>query len=179
METNEKKERKNKIAIIWDTFEKYTPIFLLITMSVIIVAQVFFRYVVGSSLRWAEEVGRFLLIAITFIGSAYAFKRGTHVSVEAVVNMLPSKIAFMVHIFSRIASIIFFGILLVYGYEYAMNNINHLAPATRISVSIPYMAIPIGSIMIIIRLVILTIQELKRGVVEGEQIEGITETYSD
>jgi len=179
MQTSDPKESNNKIVIIWNTFEKYTPIFLLIAMSVIIVAQVFFRYVIGSSLRWAEEVGRFLLIAITFIGSAYAFRRGTHVSVEAVVNLLPPKIAFLVHIFSRIASIIFFGILLIYGYEYAMNNINHLTPATRISVAIPYMSIPIGSAMIIIRLVVLTIQELKRGVIEEDQVESMTEIYKE
>ncbi len=168
---------KNKLLLIWETFEKYFPIALLIIMSVIIFVQVFFRYVMGFSLRWGAEVGRFLVIAITFIGSAHAFKEGTHVSVEAFTNILPQKAAFVVHIFSRLACIVFFVIVMIYGYEYAMNNSARLAPATRVSMAIPYMAVPIGSAMILIRLIILTVTELKRGPTDDSQADDIAESY--
>ncbi len=179
----ERKERQEgsgaipMLARIWNAVEKYVPVLMIIAMSVITFMQVFYRYVLAASLPWAEEVGRFLVIAITFMGSAYAFREGTHVSVEAFTNLLPDKLAFGVHIFSRLASIAFFLVLFIFGTRYALDNIYHLAPATRISMAIPYMTVPVGSVMIIVRLVILTVEELRRGKIEEDQEESVVESY--
>jgi len=49
------------------------------------VIQVFFRYVVQSSLGWSEELSRYLFVWLIFIGSAVALPKGFHIAID----MLP------------------------------------------------------------------------------------------
>lgn len=58
-------------------------------MVVFILAQVFFRYVLGSALAWPEEASRFLMLwsAGLMIGTAY--RRGGLVAIEILVAILP------------------------------------------------------------------------------------------
>ena len=63
--------------------------FCVLLMVLIIIAQVFFRYVMGSALAWPEEASRFLMLwsAGLMIGTAY--RRGGFVAIELLVALLP------------------------------------------------------------------------------------------
>ena len=52
--------------------------------------QFFTRYVLGNSASWTEEIARYLLIIVTFIGSSMAVRRNTHIQVEFVYRYLPA-----------------------------------------------------------------------------------------
>ncbi len=62
-------------------------------MVVIILAQVFFRYVVGSALAWPEEAARFLMLWAAGLMIATAFRRGGFVSIDMLVRLLPRRAA--------------------------------------------------------------------------------------
>src|SRR5674476_1078766 len=49
-----------------------------IAIAIILFIQVLARYL-GSSLSWSEEVGRYLLITITFQGATVAYKRANFI----------------------------------------------------------------------------------------------------
>lgn len=61
----------------------------VLAMVLIIIAQVFFRYVLGNALAWPEEASRFLMLwsAGLMIGTAY--RRGGFVAIEMLVVLLP------------------------------------------------------------------------------------------
>ena len=61
----------------------------ILLMVLIIIAQVFFRYVIGNALTWPEEAARFLMLwsAGLMIGTAY--RRGGFVAIELLVALLP------------------------------------------------------------------------------------------
>jgi TRAP-type transport system small permease protein len=69
--------------------EDWFGLVLLWVMGVLVFAQFFSRYVLNDSVAWTEEVARYLLIALTFIGSAGAVRRGSHIRVEALEHALP------------------------------------------------------------------------------------------
>lgn len=62
-------------------------------MVIIILAQVFFRYVIGTALPWPEEAARFLMLWAAGLMIATAFRRGGFVSIDMLVRLLPGRIA--------------------------------------------------------------------------------------
>ncbi|THD83453.1 TRAP transporter small permease [Aliigemmobacter aestuarii] len=63
----------------------------LALMVAIILAQVFFRYVLGSALAWPEEAARFLMLWIVGLMAPTAFRRGGFVAIEVLTRLLPRR----------------------------------------------------------------------------------------
>ena len=55
----------------------------------IVFLQFFTRYVLNDSVAWTEEIARFLLIGVTFIGSVMATRKQSHIAVEFVYRWVP------------------------------------------------------------------------------------------
>ena len=65
-----------------------------VTLSICVVlvnANVIMRYFLNSPIHWAEEVVTSLFVWTVFIGSAYAYRKHSHLGVDIVINMLPEK----------------------------------------------------------------------------------------
>ncbi|MEO8132795.1 MAG: TRAP transporter small permease [Betaproteobacteria bacterium] len=61
-------------------------------LFVIVVFAVIGRYVFGRSLTWTEEVPRYLLIWISFLGAAACVARREHVGFDVLFNALPAPV---------------------------------------------------------------------------------------
>jgi TRAP-type C4-dicarboxylate transport system permease small subunit len=58
-------------------------------MVVFILAQVFFRYVIGNALAWPEEASRFLMLWSAGLMIATAWRRGGLVAIDMLAMLLP------------------------------------------------------------------------------------------
>jgi len=64
-----------------------------LTICVILVnANVIMRYFFNNPIHWSEEVVTSLFVWTVFIGSAYAYRKHSHLGVDILVNILPGKI---------------------------------------------------------------------------------------
>jgi TRAP-type C4-dicarboxylate transport system permease small subunit len=54
--------------------------------------QFFTRYVLDDSAAWTEEIARYLLIVVTFLGASMAVRRNTHIHVEFLYRFLPAPV---------------------------------------------------------------------------------------
>lgn len=163
--SNKQKNKKQKINFnsIQKKIEIGIPLICMILMTTIIFIQVVGRYLFHYSISWSEEIGRYLVIWITFGGSVLAFRRGAHIGVNALVKILPPKIRYNIRLLSQVITIVFFIVLGYYGTIHTINQIIHLqlGPATRLPMAIPYSAIPIGSILVIYYLINKIVIEIK------------------
>jgi len=64
---------------------------LLASMVVLVFGNVIFRYFFNSSIAWSEEVSRFMLIWLAFLGAVIAFMKNEHLGLDILVKFLPPK----------------------------------------------------------------------------------------
>jgi len=61
-------------------------------LALVVFYQVFTRYVMNDAAGWTEEIARYLLVAVTFLGGAMAIRRNTHIQVDFVYRFLPQPV---------------------------------------------------------------------------------------
>ncbi len=83
----------------------------LILSILVIVELVFERYFFQRAITWQTELVTMLLVASTFIGSAYVLSEKAHVSMEWIYDFLSKKNILRLKIFTSLISLLFFLIL--------------------------------------------------------------------
>ena len=69
------------------------PVFIIFWgLLIIVFVQFFTRYVMNSSLGWTEEIARYLLILLGFVGSITCIRKGSHIFLEFFYRFLPAKL---------------------------------------------------------------------------------------
>lgn len=83
-------EKFNDIAL---AIGRVLAISALALMVVFILAQVFFRYVMGDALNWSEEAARFLMLWMTGLIAPLAYRQGGFVAIDMLERALPKLLA--------------------------------------------------------------------------------------
>jgi TRAP-type C4-dicarboxylate transport system permease small subunit len=104
------------------------------------------RYVFSKSLFFSEELNQFLIVAITFIGFAYAVRKGRNIRMTAVYDSLgyTAKKALSILITFTTAVLMLFLAYKAVFYVLELKDINRLSPALQFPVYIIYSIIPVG-----------------------------------
>ena len=74
-------------------------------MVVVIMIQVFFRYVLNNALPWPDEVARFLMLWMTGLIAPSAYRWGGFVSIDMLERFLPKIISTFLTLFLLIISL--------------------------------------------------------------------------
>lgn len=123
---------------------EYAVCALLVVMVVVVFLQVIFRFIIRSSLPWSEELARYVMVWIVFLGASIGVKRKSHIGVEAVVAMLPDSMRRWTSIFVNAMCCVFFVLMVHYGRMILRVVGSQLSPAMEISMAIPYSAVFAG-----------------------------------
>lgn len=123
---------------------------LLIAMTVVVFSQVIARYVFEQSLSWSEELARFILMWLSMLSAAYAFKIKSHFALRILVSRFPAKLQWATGIAVHIVVAAFFAVLLYYSIVFVHGVAGHTAPTLQISMQIPYASIIAGSALMLL-----------------------------
>ncbi len=138
----------------------------MVILVAVMVAQVFFRYVLNSSLTWSEEVAVYLMIWVVFLGSAILVRRWEHVQIPTLVESCPQMVRIALILFGRLASMACMVVFIWYGTEAFLGNYHAASFTTGISTRWIKLSIPVGSgFMVLYALIVLAedIQALRTG----------------
>ncbi|WP_203553577.1 TRAP transporter small permease [Bacillus sp. B15-48] len=127
-------------------------VFLAI-MAIVIFTQVILRFFFGGAFNWAEELSRYLMVWSIFLGAAVALRTQSLIALEFVAEKLSTPLKRKLKIFVFLGAITFFIILFVMGIQMMGNVQFQKSPALQISMSIPYLGIPVGSAALLLNAV--------------------------
>ncbi len=113
-------------------------------MTVLIFVQVVLRYVFMSPLAWAEELGRYLLVWISLLGSVYALREGLHVKITFLKEKFPRVLHHVATVVVNVSLLGFFAFCAVQGSIYALSQWNRTTTAMQIPATFPISSIPVG-----------------------------------
>ncbi|HZH06299.1 MAG TPA: TRAP transporter small permease [Lautropia sp.] len=73
-------------------WEDWLCLVMFFLLALDVFYQFFTRYVLGNSAAWTEEIARYLLIIVTFVGASMSVRRNTHIQVEFIYRYLPPAV---------------------------------------------------------------------------------------
>ena len=133
----------------------------ILLMVVVIIIQVFFRYVLNNALPWPDEAARFLMLWMTGLIAPSAYRWGGFVSIDMLQRFLPKILS---NILVFLILIISLTVLLI-GFEMGLKHINAGWIFSSSSIKLPYsllggkteamklawmyMSLPIGILLLI------------------------------
>src|ERR1700712_4630319 len=68
--------------------EDWIAFVLFWALAIIVFLQFFTRYIMNDSLSWTEEIARYGLMSLAFIGGAVVTRKKAHIAVELVSNLM-------------------------------------------------------------------------------------------
>jgi len=134
----------------------------ILLMVIVIIIQVFFRYVLNNALPWPDEVARFLMLWMTGLIAPSAYRWGGFVSIDMLERFLPKILANLLIFMILLISLA----VLFIGFEMGLKHINAGWIFSSSSIKIPfsliggkteamklawmYMSLPIGVFLLIL-----------------------------
>ncbi len=113
-------------------------------------AQVFFRFVLNSSLTWSEELCRYLFAELVFFGVGICVLEKRLANIDIIVKKMPEKAKKYYQCFLDFITVIT-GIMLTFtSVQFALNAIGQTSPALQIPYEYIYTGMVIGSAVLTI-----------------------------
>lgn len=168
-------QARQTLASVFDEIERTFIAFTLGLMTLITFANVVARYIFNSNILWALEMTVFLFAWLVLIGVSHCIKTNSHLGVDIVLQMLPSKWRKIFALFAVFCCLVFSVLLLIGAWQYwapfagsrswyTVNNIpmpgflQFLADwmdageaYEKVPRFIPYFALPLGMLLMTLR----------------------------
>lgn len=142
-----------------ELFDKRIEEFLIVLTMAIMVAIMFIqstsRYFIGTSFTWGYELAQYLHVWQIWIGASLAIRLQSHIRVNIFVDLFSPLIQKVFHVLSILLWFVFASFLAFEGTKYTLNVMSsgQISPSLHMPMWIPYLIIPIGGMLMGIRLI--------------------------
>ncbi|MBA7475856.1 hypothetical protein ES705_23292 [subsurface metagenome] len=118
---------------------------------ILIFIEVILRYLFNFGFRWIEEITCFSFAYVAFLGASVVLEEDNHMRIDVFTNRFPGRIKNKINLIFSILIIIFLIVLTYEGIILVKVGLNAKAPASQISMALPYFAILLGSFFMLIQ----------------------------
>ncbi|WP_223425063.1 TRAP transporter small permease [Tateyamaria pelophila] len=141
---------------------------LLGVVALAVMTQVLVRFVltalnINISAPWTEELARYTLIWMVFLGAAVGVRHARMIALEFGVRKLPAQTGVPVRYAVMILSIAFFGLLFMVGIEFVELGKSETSPVLGITRDAVYWAMPVGMVLMILNSLALIAETILEG----------------
>jgi TRAP-type C4-dicarboxylate transport system permease small subunit len=118
-------------------------VILLGAMAIVVFLQVLFRYVLHFPLFWTEEFARYCLVWASLLGASVALKRGEHIAVTFFLHTFSKRTASALTRVGQASVALILVVMIWGGVKLVLVTSAQISPALRISMAVPYSALPV------------------------------------
>ncbi len=138
-------------------------VLLGVTMSALVALQVFCRYALNHSLFWSEELARYLLVWLSFLGATVAYRRGAHPGIDVLPARLAPAARRAVLLAVHVAALALFAVMTVEGFRFAYFVRHQISPALHLPKWFPHLAVPVSGLLFAVHGVALLVRDVRKG----------------
>ncbi len=116
----------------------------LLGMVTVVLAQVFFRYILNDSLVWAEELSKSMMVWVAFLVAPMAMRQGANVRIEMLTEALPARLRIFLSLVIGVAVIWVLSIFLYESIGFWERGKQVSAASLPVSMAVFYTIVPVG-----------------------------------
>ncbi len=147
----------------YNDIEANLCVILALAMLVILSQQVFSRYILGTTVGWADEAARYMLVWFAYFAASVAIFKNAHIKIDAVLALWPKKVRPYLKLFSNVVFFVYCIVVTYFSYNLVMDI--RASGGISLGMGIPmwavYAIIPLGHILWALRLIQLEIRLIK------------------
>jgi TRAP-type C4-dicarboxylate transport system permease small subunit len=122
---------------------------LLAVVVLIVLIQVVGRYVLQMSLSWPEELARYVLVWLAFLGVAAAAAARSQIVVDTLLELVPARVRRVMQIVAALGGLVAVGLLVWTSQPLLFGPAGRsTSPATGLPSFWIYLAIPVGGLLL-------------------------------
>lgn len=137
--------------------------FFVAAFTVLVSFSVILRYGFSQGLEWSEELGRYLMIWMGFLAASLALRGGAHIGIDLVRQRLPPNLRRVVVLASTASVFCFFAMVVYQGSVLLILVRPKPSLVLPVSMFWPYLAIPVGSLLMLLQLIPIAVREWTTG----------------
>ena len=141
---------------------------LMMVVAIAVFYQVFVRFFltavgVNISAPWTEELARYTLIWMVFLGAGIGVRHAQMIALEFAVRAVPDRLGVAVRYLVMAASIVFFAMLIWVGLQFVDLGRTETSPVLGITKDWVYWAMPVGMAVMIVNSLALIAETVLEG----------------
>lgn len=141
---------------------------LLMVVSAAVLWQVTVRLVltaagINISAPWTEELARYCLIWMVFLGAGIGVRHARMIALEFVIRTLPGGVGIPLRYGVTLLSVAFFALLIWVGVQFVELGRTEVSPVMRLRMDWVYWAMPVGAGLMILNSLALVVETLLEG----------------
>ena len=139
---------------IVDHFEEYALLFLFPVMVFVVFTATLARYFNLFPMFWGEELARYIMVFMAYIGAGLGMKTGAHIGVSTFTDRIRSPKGRIAAEAFRLSVIVGFCLMIMYYYVGIISRqimMEQTTPALYLPMWLPYLAVPLGMFLVCAR----------------------------
>ena len=152
---------KRAYRFVSNFFESFSTFFLFCIL-VVVILQVFFRYVAQIVVPWTEEFARYLCIWMVLMGAVAAMAKEVHIRVTFIIDRIPERIRNGFELFSYTVVFVFNLVIFLGSIQLIELNWAQEAVTFPVSVGVLYLAVTVSSLFVMLFILVLGYRRIRK-----------------
>lgn len=132
-----------------ELIEDVAMVVSLSAIVILVLLQIFFRYVLSSGILWGDEIVTNLMVLMVMFGAPAATRRLLHTDIQVFVNMLPAIARNAVKIVTVLLGLMFLGLFIYSATKFTLDSKGSFTTVLAIHMPYIYVIMPIGAVLML------------------------------